>query len=100
MLDVATDTDEAVVEVTAKIKHLKKVLDADVPGMSNLLRDIHRQLHSQPEVVTLLEPEDIHTLVSGLDKQTGLHMATIKKAKPKRAKKKVDVGDGTVSGFM
>ncbi len=64
----------------------QKLLSAH-PTMPLLLKQIHTQLKADPEIVTLLDESDIHILVLGLERQTGIELATaVSKSKTKPAK--------------
>ena len=79
-------------EVQEKLASLEDMLVKGTPNIATLLRDIHRQLKSDPAVVTLLSEEECSILVRGLKKQTSTEIATSAKAKPKKAMKKMEVG--------
>lgn len=51
-----------------KISELQQKLLAATPDMPVLLREIHQILSLDPEVVTLLKPEEIGVIVSSLKK--------------------------------
>lgn len=75
-------------EVKNKLAELEESLLASTPNMPSLLRDIHRNLSRDPELVTLLTDEECSILVRGLKKQTNTEIATtaVKKAKTKSSK--------------
>lgn len=81
-------------EVREKLAALEAALLANTPGMATLLRDIHRSLKADPDVVTILSPEECSILVRGLKKQTATEIATsvIKKG-TKKAMSKMTVTD-------
>ena len=61
-----------------------------VPNIATLLRDIHRNLKSDPDLVTILTEEECCILVKGLKKQTSTSIATTAKKKaPKKALSKM-----------
>lgn len=82
-----------VMETKSKIAELSEAILAAHPTMPMLLKQIHTNLKSDPEIVTLLDEEEIQIIVSGLKKQTQTEL--IQSAlKPKRGKKDViDVDD-------
>ncbi len=86
-------TDQAF-EVREKLASLEAALLAGTPGMPTLLRDIHRSLKADPDVVTLLSEEECSILVRGLKKQTATEIATkaVKKGGSK-AMSKMTVSD-------
>lgn len=52
-----------------------RILEAH-PTLPILLREIHKTLKADPEVVTLLTEEEIGVVVNGLSKQTQTTIAT------------------------
>jgi hypothetical protein len=75
-------------EVKNKLAELEQSLLAGTPNMPTLLREIHRNLGRDPELVTMLTEEECSILVRGLKKQTNTEIATtaVKKAKTKSSK--------------
>lgn len=75
-------------EVKNKLAELEQSLLAGTPNMPTLLREIHRNLGRDPELVTMLNEEECSILVRGLKKQTNTEIATtaVKKAKTKSSK--------------
>jgi ribosomal protein L6P/L9E len=57
--------------------------------MPTLLREIHQTLKQDPENVTLLTPEEVAIIISGLSKQTSTQITTsiLSGAKGKSLKK-------------
>ena len=81
-------------EVREKLAALEEALLTSLPSMPGLLRDIHRSLKADPDVVTLLSEEECAVLVTGLKKQTGTAIATSAlKAPKKKAISKMTVAD-------
>ena len=82
-------------EVQEKLAQLESMLTNEVPNISTLLRDIHRTLKQDPDVVTILSEEECSILVRGLKQQTNTIISTgaIKKAKTKKAMSKMTVAD-------
>ena len=80
-------------QVQEKLASLEKALLDKTPNMPTLLRDIHRHLKNDPDVVTILTEEECNILAEGLKKQTSTELATkaIKK-KPKVAQAKMQLG--------
>lgn len=64
------------VAVQEQIENLKAALLAAHPTMPILLREIHKTLKADPEVVTLLTEEEIGVIVNGLSSQTQTTIAT------------------------
>jgi len=63
-------------EVREKLAQLEAALLQATPEMPTLLRDIHRSLKADPDVVTILSEEECSILVRGLKKQTATEIAT------------------------
>ena len=81
-------------EVTEKLAQLEEALIKGTPNMPVLLRDIHKSLKADPDVVTILSPEWCSILVRGLKKQTGIEISTAAvKKKPKKALKNMTLDD-------
>lgn len=76
-------------QLKSAILELETALQVQNPRMKFLLRDIHEKLKNDPDTVTLLSPEDLAVIVSGLKRQTATEIATaaIKKPATKRASK-------------
>lgn len=72
-------------EIREKLAALQAQLEEGTPGIATLLRDIHRQLKRDPDVVTILTEEECATLVNGLKQQTKIEIAS--KATKKKASK-------------
>lgn len=62
--------------IQLKIAELKGQLLEKHPALPVLLREVHKTLRDNPEVVTLLEPEEVGVIVSGLLHQTQTTIAT------------------------
>ena len=80
--------------IREKLAQLEEALTASTPNMPVLLRDIHRELKADPDVVTILSDEECSILVRGLKKQTSTEIATkaIKKT-TKKAASRITVDD-------
>ena len=87
-----TDTDQAY-QIKEKLAQLEESLLKKLPEMPTLLRDIHRQLKKDPEIVTLLTEEECGILVSGLKKQTSTSIATSALKTKTKAQSKMTVAD-------
>lgn len=76
-------------EISIKIAELENLLKSAHPQMPTLLRDIHRNLQQDPEIVTLLSPEQVAIVVKGLSIQTNTTITTsiVSGAKGKSLKK-------------
>jgi len=75
--------------ISLKINELQIAVQATLPNMPALLRDIHQNLRNDPEIVTLLDASQISIIVSGLSKQTQTTITTqvLSGAKGKSLKK-------------
>lgn len=62
--------------LSLKIAELDAAIKSDTPRMPTLLREIHQNLAQDPEIVTLLSPTDVATIISGLSKQTNTTIIT------------------------
>lgn len=70
-----------------KVSDLQSQLLSQNPNLPMLLRDIHKQLAEDPQIVTILTEDDIGIIVSGLKKQTQTEIATgVAKGKGKSVK--------------
>jgi len=68
-MDTATQVKEA-------IASLQEALLQAHPRMPILLREIHQTLRKDPEVVTLLNEDEIGVIINGLSAQTKTTIAT------------------------
>ena len=73
-------------DIKTKLDELDRMLMEKHPGMPMLLRDIHKTLKAQPDIVTLMTEEEIAIIVRGLEKQTNSQLvaATLKPTKAKK----------------
>lgn len=82
------------VAVQEQIENLKAALLAAHPTMPILLREIHKTLKADPEVVTLLTEEEIGVIVNGLSSQTQTTIATsLASGKKGKSIKSIGVAD-------
>lgn len=80
-------------QIQEKLADLEERLVANTDNIAELLRDIHRSLKNDPDVVTILTEAECSTLVRGLLKQTTTVIATkALKSRPKKAIKDLDIG--------
>lgn len=80
-------------QVKEKLAHLQNALLTKTPQLPLLLRDIHSALKKDPEVVTLLSPQDISIFIEGLKKQTGIHLASTLTSPASKKKTSQDAND-------
>lgn len=80
--------------VQEQIASLQSALLASHPTMPILLREIHKTLKADPEVVTLLTEEEIGVIVNGLSSQTQTTIATsLASGKKGKSIKSIGVAD-------
>lgn len=82
--------------IAMEMAELEQALDAQVPGFVSILSQIHKRLRADPDVVTLLDDEEIAVIVAGLEKHTNVTIvapSAIKAAKSKARKEPVSAMD-------
>lgn len=82
--------------IAMEMAELEAALDAEVPGFVSILSQIHKKLRADPDVVTLLDDEEIGVIVAGLEKHTNVTIvapSAIKAAKSKAKKEPVTAMD-------
>ena len=62
--------------ISLKIAELQVAVQASLPRMPTLLREIHANLKQDPKIVTLLSPAQVAIIVGGLSKQTQTTITT------------------------
>lgn len=80
-------------QVREKLAQLEEALLAGTPNMPTLLRDIHTNLKADPDVITILSPEEVSILVNGLKKQTNTEIAIKAIKKKTKPVSRMTVGD-------
>ncbi len=72
-------------DLQMRIASLESAILATHPTLPVILREIHKQLRDDPAIVTLMTPEEIRVVVSGLKVQTKVEItqAAVKKRLPK-----------------
>lgn len=81
-------------QIHDKIEEMSAILENSAPGLPTLLRTIHSQLKKDPDLVTLLSPEECSIIVNGLKEHTKIEIATTAaKSKPRKALSKTTVAD-------
>jgi hypothetical protein len=74
-------------QIKEKIATLEAQLKEAHPNIATLLQTIHDTLKKDPEIVTLLDEDDIGIIVSGLSKHTAVEIsAAALKSKTKSLK--------------
>lgn len=79
-------------DIKEKLAQLQNHLLESHPLIPSLLRTIHTQLKADPEIVTLLEEEEIHICVQGLEHVTKIKIIEATKPK-KKSLKSLDLDD-------
>jgi hypothetical protein len=80
--------------ISLKITELHQSVLNSHPSMPTLLRDIHANLKQDPEIVTLLTPQEVAVIISGLSKQTQTTITTsILSGSKGKSLKKISVDD-------
>ncbi len=79
-----TDASLSHLQLQEKIQALQDAILSTHPSMPILLRDIHKILKEDPAIVTVLQEEEIATLINGLKLQTktSITEAALKKKTP------------------
>ena len=94
----------AVFEIKEKVAKLQEAILSAHATMPVLLRTIHQQLRSDPELVTTLDEEEIGIIVNGLKKQTNTEIATAatKKSSTSTASlaKKIKNSGGSIADLL
>lgn len=80
--------------IALKIAELHQSILDKHPRMPTLLREIHANLKLDPEIVTLLSPEEVSVIVNGLSIQTQTTITTsILSGSKGKSLKKISVDD-------
>jgi predicted MarR family transcription regulator len=80
-------------QISSHILELQTAIEASLPKYALMLRDIHKALQANPDVVTLLKEEEIAIIVSGLEKHTKTELITATKNTAKKAIKSLTLQD-------
>jgi hypothetical protein len=81
-------------QVNEKIASLADALTTAHPRMPLLLKEIHTHLRADPEIVTLLDEDQIQIVVKGLIKQTNTELAAaVLKSTKKVSMKNITTAD-------
>ena len=72
------------------VSELQQALLSQHPAMPTLLKEIHARLKEDPELVTILEPQEVGVIFQGLMNHTAVTIAT---AKVKSKKAKINAAD-------
>ena len=81
--------------IMEKIVALSQALEESHPSIATYVKDIHRNLLQFPELIHILKPEQVQTIVKGIEQVNGEKIA--EDAKPKaratKAKSKESLSD-------
>ena len=80
-------------QVRESIIQLENALITNTPAIAGLLREIWKQLKSEPETVTLLEEHEIARLIAGLEKQTNVAIVANAPKSSSKSLKSITVDD-------
>ena len=90
---MSTAESNQVYQIKEKLAELESLLIAQNPNISVVLRDAHKILKADPDLVTILSEEECSILVRGLKKQTQTEIVTKKLKAPKKDLKTIDLLD-------
>ena len=82
--------------IAMEMAEIEAALNERVPGFVSILSTIHKKLRADPNIVTLLDDEEIGVIVAGLEKHTNVTIvapSAIKAAKSKARREPVSAGD-------
>jgi len=79
--------------VRGKMAELEQALETNLPGFAHILKDIHSTLQADPEVVTILQPEEIAVVVRGLEKHAAIIVTPAKAKKASKSKTPISASD-------
>jgi hypothetical protein len=87
-----TDNQFNTIQLKEKIAALQNAILTVHPTLPIILKEIHTLLKNDPANITLLDEDDISTIVSGLKKQTATEItqATLKKSTKSLSKVSLD----------
>ena len=89
---VVSQSQEADV-ILDKIAELSQALEENNPSIATYVKDIHRNLLQFPELVHILQPEQVQTIVKGIEQVNGEKIAEEAKPKTRASKKKESLAD-------
>ena len=79
--------------IISKIEELSQALEESNPSIASYVKDIHRNLLQFPELVHILQPEQVQTIVKGIEQVNGEKIAEEAKPKARASKKKESLAD-------
>ena len=72
--------------IMEKIVALSQALEESNPSIATYVKDIHRNLLQYPELVHILKPEQVQTIVKGIEQVNGEKIAEDAKPKARASK--------------
>lgn len=84
---------EDMLRLRTNIAELREAVENKLPTIKNLLVLIHRTLRADPDVITMLEPEEVAQIVRGMGEDKGVVLEVKAKAAAKKATKNLTLGD-------
>ena len=79
--------------ILSKIAELSQAIEENNPSIATYVKDIHRNLLQFPELVHILQPEQVLTIVKGIEQVNGEKIAEEAKPKARASKKKESLAD-------
>ena len=79
--------------ILSKIAELSQAIEENNPSIATYVKDIHRNLLQFPELVHILQPEQVLTIVKGIEQVNGEKIAEEAKPKTRASKKKESLAD-------
>lgn len=74
--------------IMEKIASLSQALEESNPSLATYVKEIHRNLLQFPELVHILKPEQVQTIVKGIEQVNGEKIAEDAKPKARASKAK------------
>lgn len=97
MSDNSNDVELEQAKFQTRIKHLEILMEKSLPGYEQLLREIHRQLAADENLLHILKDEEIGVIISGLAQRKNIIIATTAQ---KAAAKKSSKAPKSLEDFM
>ncbi|MGL4484301.1 MAG: hypothetical protein ACRCUS_05070 [Anaerovoracaceae bacterium] len=98
-IPVVSQTQEAEV-ILSQIAELSQALETANPDIGSYVKQIHKNLIQYPELVHILKPEQVATIVRGIETVTNEKIMEDAKPKPRaKSKSKESISD-LLEGFL
>lgn len=78
---------EDMLRLRGNIADLSVAVEQKLPQVRNILSVIHTVLRADPDVITMLEPEEVAVIVSGMGQDKGLAIQAAEKKTASAAKR-------------